>query len=71
MDNAPAIDDIGFFHGIASIAGADFGKAKIYKLFVDFCFTKITNYFLFSIDLLTKQWKWKIVNYFGKAKIYK
>ena len=34
---------------IASIIDAIFGKAKIYKLFLDFCFAKIVNYFLILI----------------------
>ena len=34
---------------IASTIDAFFGKAKIYKLFVDFCFAKIVNYFLILI----------------------
>ena len=32
---------LGIFGAIASIVDAIFGKAKIYKLFVDFCFAKI------------------------------
>ena len=46
---ASTIDAIGFFGDIASIVDAIFGKVKIYKLFVDFCFAKIVNYFLILI----------------------
>ena len=45
-DIASTIDAISFFGDIASIVDVIFGKAKIYKLFVDFCFAKIVNYFL-------------------------
>ena len=47
-NKAPDIDAKEFLGAIASIAGAIFDKAKIYKIFVDFCFAKIVNYFLFS-----------------------
>ena len=43
---APTIDAIAFFCAIASIVDPVFGKTKIYKLFVDFCFAKIVSYFL-------------------------
>ena len=43
---ASTIDAIGFFGDIASIVDAIFGKVKIYKLFVDFCFAEMVNYFL-------------------------
>ena len=45
-DIASTINAIAFFWAIASLIDAIFGKAKIYKLFVDFCFAKIVNYFL-------------------------
>ena len=48
-DIASTIDAIAFFGAIASIIDAIFDKTKIYKLFVDFCFAKIVNYFLILI----------------------
>jgi len=71
VNKAPAIDTKEFLSAIASITGAIFEKAKIYKIFVDFCFAKIVNYFLFFKFYTIIQQKLKKVNYFGKAKIYK
>ena len=67
---ASVIDAKEHFTTSASFSDAIFG-AKIYKSFVDFCFQEYLTIFHFSLFIIQKIYKWKIVRYFWKAKIYK
>ena len=49
------IDEEEHFSAPASISDAIFWKVKVYKNFVDFCFSKILNYFSFEDFFYSKQ----------------